>query len=293
MFTFLRKIRRRLLDQARPNATSGRALSDTVRRSLLEAGSARKYLLYAIGEIALVVIGILIALQINNWNENKRTKDQVELYLLNLSETIKEDVDKHKRAASSSEFRHNGFQYLLRITGNKPLDVSPLPKDDYPVSYAQRGNFEIWPGAYPDTFNREFIVQCFSRSVFFQTQNINKTVYEEMKSIGLFSKINNQLLKKSIQDYYDYCATFLHENGDWNLRISTSWQSFLRDNYGFVISGSQIFGDPVELLNDPKVIVRIQEMVSPALFRANNSYIAVSLAEKILNEIKMEVNKTQ
>ena len=40
-----------------------------IRKSLIESGIARKYLLYAIGEIALVVIGILIALQINNWNE--------------------------------------------------------------------------------------------------------------------------------------------------------------------------------------------------------------------------------
>lgn len=38
---------------------------------MLEYGSARKYILYAIGEIALVVIGILIALQINNWNQDR------------------------------------------------------------------------------------------------------------------------------------------------------------------------------------------------------------------------------
>lgn len=40
-----------------------------IRKSLIESGSARKYLLNAIGEIILVVIGILIALQINTWNE--------------------------------------------------------------------------------------------------------------------------------------------------------------------------------------------------------------------------------
>jgi hypothetical protein len=39
-----------------------------IRRKLLDEGSLRKYLVYAIGEITLVVIGILIALQINNWN---------------------------------------------------------------------------------------------------------------------------------------------------------------------------------------------------------------------------------
>ena len=43
-----------------------------VRQRLLAENGFRKYLLYAIGEILLVVIGILIALQINNWNEEKK-----------------------------------------------------------------------------------------------------------------------------------------------------------------------------------------------------------------------------
>ena len=41
-----------------------------IRQNLLSEGKSRKYFKYAIGEIVLVVIGILIALQINNWNEN-------------------------------------------------------------------------------------------------------------------------------------------------------------------------------------------------------------------------------
>tara|TARA_Y100000385_G_C13099534_1_gene643585 strand:- start:2936 stop:3121 length:186 start_codon:yes stop_codon:yes gene_type:complete len=45
-----------------------------IRKSLIDSGSSRKYLLYAIGEIALVVIGILIALQINNWNESRKDR---------------------------------------------------------------------------------------------------------------------------------------------------------------------------------------------------------------------------
>ncbi len=42
-----------------------------LRRKLLEEGDIRKYIWYAIGEILLVVLGILIALQINNWNEDR------------------------------------------------------------------------------------------------------------------------------------------------------------------------------------------------------------------------------
>jgi len=49
-----------------------------IRIGLLGSGTTSRYLLYAIGEIALVVIGILIDLQINNWNEWR--KDRVILF---------------------------------------------------------------------------------------------------------------------------------------------------------------------------------------------------------------------
>jgi len=45
-----------------------------IRQNLLSEGKTGKYLKYAIGEIVLVVIGILIALSINNWNENRKSK---------------------------------------------------------------------------------------------------------------------------------------------------------------------------------------------------------------------------
>jgi len=53
----------------------------TIRKKLIEQDNVRKYLLYAVGEILLVVIGILIALQINNWNEFSKNRNY-EIYLL-------------------------------------------------------------------------------------------------------------------------------------------------------------------------------------------------------------------
>ncbi len=56
-----------------------------IRQKLLEEGNLRRYLIYAVGEILLVVIGILIALQINNWNEGRKNKleEQKTLIVLN------------------------------------------------------------------------------------------------------------------------------------------------------------------------------------------------------------------
>jgi hypothetical protein len=45
-----------------------------IRFNLMEQNKTSRYFKYAIGEIILVVIGILIALQINNWNESRKSK---------------------------------------------------------------------------------------------------------------------------------------------------------------------------------------------------------------------------
>ena len=57
-----------------------------IRQRLIHENRFSKYLLYAIGEIALVVIGILIALQINNWNEERKyslESSEIKMALLN------------------------------------------------------------------------------------------------------------------------------------------------------------------------------------------------------------------
>ena len=51
-----------------------------IRYDLIEKNKTGKYFKYAIGEIVLVVIGILIALQINNWNEQRKTQGNQDKY---------------------------------------------------------------------------------------------------------------------------------------------------------------------------------------------------------------------
>lgn len=60
-----------------------------LRQKFIASGSVTKYLLYAVGEILLVVLGILIALQINNWNENEQAKNLMLTNILSIQEDIR------------------------------------------------------------------------------------------------------------------------------------------------------------------------------------------------------------
>lgn len=62
-----------------------------IRQNLIMENKTSKYFKYAIGEIFLVVIGILIALQINNWNEGRKEKHIIKLALNSLIEDLKQD----------------------------------------------------------------------------------------------------------------------------------------------------------------------------------------------------------
>jgi len=58
----------------------------------MEKNKTGKYLKYAIGEIILVVIGILVALQINNWNEGKKGQAQERKYLIEIKKNLESDL---------------------------------------------------------------------------------------------------------------------------------------------------------------------------------------------------------
>ncbi|MGK0413273.1 MAG: hypothetical protein ACJA1B_001476 [Polaribacter sp.] len=74
-----------------------------IRQNLLLENKTSKYFKYAIGEIVLVVIGILIALQINNWNENRKALKKEQEIIVSLQQEIHQNITELNKILQSNE----------------------------------------------------------------------------------------------------------------------------------------------------------------------------------------------
>lgn len=109
-----------------------------IRQNLVAENNTGSYLKYAIGEIALVMIGILLALQVSNWNE-ERQKKKLEIKLLTqLKDDLKgmnEDISSDYKALQLGDRSHFRIQdYItgnLRYQDSMTFDFHWLTKDEY------------------------------------------------------------------------------------------------------------------------------------------------------------------
>ena len=90
-----------------------------IRQKLIMEKKAANYLKYAIGEIVLVVIGILIALQINNWNEIRKTNLEEQRALLNIQNDFSKNKVLLKDLIETTKESINSGIKILNYTGNK------------------------------------------------------------------------------------------------------------------------------------------------------------------------------
>ena len=94
-----------------------------IRKKLVDSGSVTKYLLYAMGEILLVVIGILIALQVNNWNEERKNNQRT----LELSSALITEFQANKSQLETLLDVHaktyDASTYLLSLHDNYTTDI--------------------------------------------------------------------------------------------------------------------------------------------------------------------------
>ncbi|SDS23076.1 hypothetical protein SAMN04515667_1705 [Formosa sp. Hel1_31_208] len=134
----------------------------------MEKNKTGKYLKYAIGEIALVMIGILLALQVNNWNEERIKGTTLKEALNQVKQDLKQDEINLKSFVRSDTRR---VEYLLALSN-----------DNY-------SNIKL-----------DSIMYNLDNYFFFYKSNNS---YSSLKSSGLFTAMKNDSLKSNLTAYYE------------------------------------------------------------------------------------------
>jgi hypothetical protein len=111
-----------------------------VRQNLLSEGKTGKYLKYALGEIVLVVIGILIALQINNWNEGRKEDNIENKILVEISKGLKQDLIDIQDNMKDHSAGLKACKYYHDIFTNKQVQTDSIK---YYYTYLTRSHLSI------------------------------------------------------------------------------------------------------------------------------------------------------
>lgn len=142
----------------------------SIRKTLLNEGKTSKYFKYAIGEILLVVIGILIALQINNWNEKRKQTELGYQYLTEMRYELQDDVEMLDYYINTLKKSIDNHEAAL-----KTKNINTLPLDSlYMLVTAQNLDFKV-----------------------------SELTYNKMNNLGITKLSDNNKLNTMINNYYN------------------------------------------------------------------------------------------
>ena len=158
---------------------------------------AARYLAYAIGEIALVVIGILLALQINNWNEGQLLRKE-EFSTLNAL---------YDELSNNSDIIDSSQMIMHRI-----------------ISYGDTIRRAIDP--YGSNISDQYFMILLGRTGFTPRCNVTTDVLEELRSTGNLKIISNISLRRKIGRWSSALNELRKEEDDWALEFYQQYIPF-------------------------------------------------------------------
>ncbi len=178
-----------------------------IRRKLVQSNKVRNYILYAIGEIVLVVIGIFIAIQLNNLNEDRKLRLKESTYYCKLLEDIRQDAVEIDRLIAETNNRIHHANIFLGLLQKEELD-------------AQQIALEMFESVSLVTFT-------FSPS---------QAAFEDIKSSGNLGILNEEI-KKELITYYVYIGGIVDVvdiNSDRAVQLFQENKSYVKEGWQFI-----------------------------------------------------------
>jgi hypothetical protein len=146
---------------------------NTIRQRLLKEDRLTRYLVYAIGEVVLVVVGILIALQVNNWNSERNARSEERDYMVALLD----------ESILNSRILHG--LVLSNRAAQKAADLIIA---------------EL--GRPPGSSNMDTLHAALARTMTIGTTVVVSNIYKEMESSGKLKLLRNDSIRQAIVAFY-------------------------------------------------------------------------------------------
>jgi hypothetical protein len=143
-----------------------------LRADLVHDGKARSYLAYALGEILLVIVGIVIALQVNNWNEERLEQRQVRRHAHALIKDLERDIEMAAPIMRQIDLSLKNIRALDTYTRGKRLD--------------QLDNLDLYQ---------------LTSDIGYRSYEWHRGAFEQMKNAGTLQQIRNFDLASKITAY--------------------------------------------------------------------------------------------
>lgn len=242
-----------------------------IRQKLLSEGKTGKYLKYAIGEIFLVVIGILIALGINNWNESRKENQEEISNLKTLKSELEVTLEELKSDYNATKLFHNSTLNIQSWMRNKTIFSDSMSRDFF-LSY-QIANFYPKTSTY-ETFKNGNLELIKSDSLKTLITDIYEAGYKRLESKNNTS--GNNVMKDYVRNHFRVTST---ANPEDDLRT-------------LVDSHRAIPNDYSKIMNDPKYETLVSESIMHLRRKLRDFEFTIKTVEegilKIDNYLKMK-----
>jgi hypothetical protein len=263
MIKFFRNVRQNLLIGG--NSTSAKAGKPAL--------SVSRYLKYAFGEIFLVMVGILLALQINNWNEKRKETNQTIDLLENMIKDLKVDI---------GVLGYQIDNFNQHISSARML----LTSNDY-QSFSSDSIYNLLP----------------TNSTRYQIVNLT---FEKLKNFGATKILDSDELMNTITTYYTTTSNILQMGVSWDfeyaLKATDFWRlgehfeaPILNDTLSMPFLESELERKAtfIKELSSTKSRNHIRYAISRKLSVVMIFDAVKSKAEELIKSIEQELDKTK
>jgi len=243
----------------------------------MEKNKVRTYIFYAVGEIALVMVGILLALQVNNWNEERMERNRESDYLDRLEENLVKDIeDIDKRIEFYQQVEKQGELAINDLEGRTDPD---LDRWTVLVSYFKAS--QIWPLL------------------------LNDITHDELKSAGELDLIRSVDLRSNLNSYYtDLYTQYENTIGDkpiYREKIRSKiafevqeqlWNNciLITDNYQELLDCRKPENLTTETVDEVLSQINNEEILEDLRFWMTNLYVGLIVLDTIKREAGELIN---